>query len=392
MDKRILVFIDWYRPAYRAGGPVTSVANMVAHLLADHLGAKFRFFILTRNTDYGETTPYEGVEPDRWIETGPNVQVCYIPAEKMNCRHLRKRALEAECNTWFINGIYSWYFSILPLLLSKRLKPSSVIVSARGMLSPHARAVKACKKCIFVGLANLLNLYKGATFHATSTHEASDIQKAIGTRAAIRVAPNLPAVIHRERETTASKRKGSLSLLYLARISPEKNTFQGLEILSRIKTGKIDVQLVGQTGAREYWIKCNDLIERMPPNVRITYRGAVPPDHLAEIMRAAHFLFLPTTGENYGHAIIECMSMGLPVIISDRTPWTGLKEAGVGWDIPLDRESGFRDAILECLEMDQETYDTISRSAFQYAERVTGDPEILEMNQKLFSEPKTLSR
>lgn len=386
MDNKILVFIDWYRPAYRAGGPVTSVANLV-----DHLGGKFQFFILTRNTDYGDTIPFEGVEPDRWIDTGPNVRVCYIPADKMNCRHLRKRAMEAECNTWFINGVYSWYFSILPVLLSKRLSVTKVIVSTRGMFLPGALAVKEIKKSIFIGLSKLLKLYNGVTFHATSLHEKSAIQKITGTGTTIEVAPNLPARIHRKRETPARKRKGSLSLISLARISPEKNTFKALEILSRIKTGEIDFHLVGQTGESEYALECNDLINRMPPNVRVDNHGPVPPEHLAEIMREAHFLFLPTTGENYGHAIVECMSMGLPVIISDRTPWNDLQEAGAGWDIPLDRESEFRDVILECLEMEQNSYDARSRAAFQYAERVTGDPEILEMNQNLFLESKSFS-
>ena len=30
--KKILVFIDWYLPGYRAGGPIQSIANLVNHL------------------------------------------------------------------------------------------------------------------------------------------------------------------------------------------------------------------------------------------------------------------------------------------------------------------------------------------------------------------------
>ena len=30
--KKLLVFTDWYLPAYKAGGPVRSIANIVAHL------------------------------------------------------------------------------------------------------------------------------------------------------------------------------------------------------------------------------------------------------------------------------------------------------------------------------------------------------------------------
>ena len=33
--KRILVMIDWFEPAYKAGGPIRTVSNMVK-LLQDH--------------------------------------------------------------------------------------------------------------------------------------------------------------------------------------------------------------------------------------------------------------------------------------------------------------------------------------------------------------------
>ncbi len=60
MNNRILIFIEWYRPGYKAGGPVTSVSNMV-----NQLAGKYKFFILTRNSDYGETIPYKEVEADK---------------------------------------------------------------------------------------------------------------------------------------------------------------------------------------------------------------------------------------------------------------------------------------------------------------------------------------
>ena len=55
-------------------------------------------------------------------------------------------------------------------------------------------------------------------------------------------------------------------------------------------------------------------------------------------MKNYHCLFLPSTGENYGHAIVEAFSAGLPVIISTLTPWKNLESQKVGWDIPLDKK------------------------------------------------------
>ena len=40
-----------------------------------------------------------------------------------------------------INGVYSWYFSILPLLILKK-KGIKKIISTRGMLNPQAFSSK----------------------------------------------------------------------------------------------------------------------------------------------------------------------------------------------------------------------------------------------------------
>ena len=48
--KKILIVIDWFLPAYKAGGPIQSVANM-----ANHLKNEFDFWIYTSNRDLNET-------------------------------------------------------------------------------------------------------------------------------------------------------------------------------------------------------------------------------------------------------------------------------------------------------------------------------------------------
>ena len=54
MDRpKVLVFIDWYLPGYKAGGPVRSLANLV-----DHLRGRVDFHIVTRNTEYTESTSH----------------------------------------------------------------------------------------------------------------------------------------------------------------------------------------------------------------------------------------------------------------------------------------------------------------------------------------------
>ena len=50
---RILIFIDWFLPAYKAGGPIRSIANLV-----DNLHADFDFYIVTGDRDLGDKNPF----------------------------------------------------------------------------------------------------------------------------------------------------------------------------------------------------------------------------------------------------------------------------------------------------------------------------------------------
>ena len=60
------------------------------------------------------------------------------------------------------------------------------------------------------------------------------------------------------------------------------------------------------------------------------------------------FLF-PTFSENYGHVIVEALSVGTLVIISDRTPWNDVEESGVGWAIALDNTIKFKEVINQVI-------------------------------------------
>ena len=53
-------------------------------------------------------------------------------------------------------------------------------------------------------------------------------------------------------------------------------------------------------------------------------------------MLGKHHVFLfPTLGENFGQVILEAMTAGCAILISDATPWRGLQEKGYGWELPL---------------------------------------------------------
>ncbi len=59
--KKVLIFYDYFYPAYKAGGPIQSIAN-----LCRAFRGEFEFYIICNNHDAGETKPLPGIKSDSW--------------------------------------------------------------------------------------------------------------------------------------------------------------------------------------------------------------------------------------------------------------------------------------------------------------------------------------
>ena len=131
------------------------------------------------------------------------------------------------------------------------------------------------------------------------------------------------------------KSAGHVTFIFLSRISPKKNLYGILKMLGYL-SGNIHFTIVGPVRDEDYWRKCLDAIEQLPENVFVHVSGSVPHEKVHTLLSQHHFFILPTLGENFGHAILEAMAAGTPVIISDQTPWRNLKNQSAGWDIALE--------------------------------------------------------
>jgi len=88
---------------------------------------------------------------------------------------------------------------------------------------------------------------------------------------------------------------------------------------------------------------------------------------VCQTLAAYHLFLLPTRGENFGHAILEALSAGCPVLISDQTPWRGLESSGIGWALPLTEPERFRAVLNQCIAMDEAEFAHRSLQATCYA-------------------------
>ncbi|WP_430934772.1 glycosyltransferase family 4 protein [Saccharicrinis sp. 156] len=339
--KKIIAFIDWYIPGYKAGGGQRAFANMVSYLRET-----FDFYIITRNTDFLETIPYEGIESEKWVECNKGEYVFYCPESKVNQRLYKKLIQEVRPDEAYINGVYSWKFSILPLIVLKNIGfKGKKVLGTYGMLAPTAINIKRRKKQLFIILSRLYGLYKNVLFHATSEKEIEDIKNALGKKVKVQIAPHLP-VKELPDFKKLDKKHGELKLISIARISPEKNTLFALEQLKYLQVeGTILYDLYGPIYDKLYWQECQNVIKELTDNIKVKYKGVVDGNQVLDLFTNYHALFMPTRGENFGYVILESFMASRPVIISDQTPWRGLEEEKSGFDLDLNKSTDYKSAL-----------------------------------------------
>jgi glycosyltransferase involved in cell wall biosynthesis len=370
--------MDWYLPGTKAGGPVRSIFSLIELLKAD-----FDFFILTTNTDLGSDTPYDGIPTEKFLFRD-QVQYFYFERKTLKQAVIRKTLAEIGPDLIYVNSFWSWPFSINLVRRIQSYGNPPVLLAPRGMLGKGALGIKSLKKRAFLNIAKASGWYRNVIFHATQEQERSDILKEL-PGADIFLAPNVNAGI--PRKNLSFKIKGELRLFFLSRISPVKNLRQALEILAALPPGiRVVYDIFGNMEDKAYWEECQRSATRMRPDVSFTYRGELPFDKVQETIASYHALLLPTLNENYGHAIVESLLSGCPVIISDQTPWTDVHPADAGYALSLSNNNAFVNAIVEMAELDQSEFERRSASAINYISRKIDLPRIMAQYKTMFNE------
>jgi glycosyltransferase involved in cell wall biosynthesis len=384
MKKNILILNTYFLPGYKGGGPVKSINNIVS----SNLSGKYNFYIITSDRDLNDNKPYENIIINQWLNKN-DYKICYINRKNTNFKLLRDLINSIEFTHIYLNGYFSPYFTIKPLILKKLglLNCKSFIISPRGDFSPGHLNIKRFKKYTYIIIAKILGLYKGLLWQSTSGIETNHIL-GIYKNSKIKSASNLPFKNPGYNEIYyKNKNKNSLKLVFLSRIVPKKNLLFALECLREIEIdeGSIEFAIYGPKEDSIYWTKCEQIIDTMKnKNIKVVYKGELKQEKVIEELSNYHAFFFPTFGENYGHVIVESMLAGCIPLISDQTPWQNLSDLKIGWDIGLDNKKGFIEAIHELLEMNQEQFNLYSNNTFDFILKESNYDKILKETEELF--------
>ncbi|MFI5931858.1 glycosyltransferase [Actinoplanes sp. NPDC051494] len=329
-----------FEPGFRAGGPIKSVAHIL-----DGTSEDVDVTLITRDRDLGDKKPYAGLS-GRWVKRN-HADIFYL-----NIRSPRQwlsigRFLRASPpDLIYINSLFTPTFSVLPVLAARTrmFRPRRLLVAPRGELSPGALELKSAKKLLFLKAWRRVLAGMPVTWHASTTMEAADIERNFpgATILVNQDQSGLPKVADVPRQ-----RGGHARFVFVSRISPKKNLKSALVALQKVRN-RVDYDIYGPIEDKRYWNECQEMIDNLPANVTVEYKGHLAPDEVRATFAQYDAFLFPTHGENFGHVIAESLSVSCPVICSDQTPWTQLLREGAGW-VTDDNAGNELSGILERL-------------------------------------------
>ncbi|HTA62570.1 MAG TPA: glycosyltransferase [Bacteroidia bacterium] len=376
--KTILIFADWYLPAYKAGGPVKSIAALVFYLKDE-----FNFYIITGNKDLFSSESYKDIKSNQWNVLPNGEQVFYFSDDFISFKSLSVMVKNLEYDCVYLNSFFSKRFTIYPLLLKKLNQIKTPIVLApRGMLGSGALSLKSGKKNMFISLAKATDLYKPVIWHATSLPEEQEIKQLFASN--IKTISNLILPPTKSR-TNYSKGVNEVKICFVSRIAQKKNLLFALQVLQTINTGKIVFDIYGPVEDADYYKQCTELAKKLPSNISVNFKGDLQGNEVEQALKNYHLFFLPTLNENFGHAIVEAMLNGCLPLLSDTTPWRNLQTQNIGWDIALNEKEKFAAAINEVLQLSQVDFEIKSKAVQHYALTNCIDSGAIEAYKSLFN-------
>lgn len=278
---------------------------------------------------------------------------------------LFKLVIKCKFDFIYINGLFSFFTSILPISLFFFSKVK-LIISIRGMLKPSALR-KNLFKLIIIKLESIL-LKKNTVIHVTDQVELLE-SKLYFDLSHIVILDFPPAQY--QCSFNKIKIQDSLSIVYLGRIDDIKNLLQLLQILKNHFYDKnyygIKLNIIGHVNNQLYWDKCCKIISQISDEERlkINYIGFLRKDKIKKIFQDSHILISLTKGENFGYTILEALSFGLPVIISNNTPFDNFEEKEIGYIVDLSNEDKIVKSIRSYYYLSNNDFQKLSNKVYE---------------------------
>lgn len=372
---KVLIFYDYFDPAYKAGGPIRSLYNLVG-LLRNEMS----FYVITGDKDHDAgALP---ITPDEWTNHVSGARVIYLSQKKRSYQIIKRLTEDVQPDYFYINGVFSKFSFILPLIIGN-LKKIKTVVAPRGMLQQGALSQKGLKKKIYLFVTKPL-FNKKIRWQLTTEEEFEDFIRLYPDYAnSISIIGNVPTLTPTNTSLIKNDRI-KITIGTIALIGPMKNHRLILESLQNIKYN-VHYHIYGPILDEKYWAICQKLISTLPDNIVVEYKGELPPNKVAKAISTFHYYIQPSKSENFGHSIFEALSMGIPVITSEYTPWNSLHEKRAGWNVSIANSDHLLDIMNAAFNQSVEEHKEFSKGARFLAKEYVENLNLKDKYITLFS-------
>lgn len=244
---------------------------------------------------------------------------------------------------------HSLWLRTLHYAQQRARRGAKLVVSPRGMMGAWAWRHRRWRK----QLARLF-IHPGALgavdgWHATSREEENEI-RALGFAQPVCVAPN--GVEAPNAAESAASREHWLAACPEAARRPVALFF------SRFHQKKRVVELIdlwAELAPRDWLLLLVGIPQDYTPEeleayaARVSAAGAVRAFsgmNRPQPYAVASLFLLPSHNENFGLVIAEAMAHGVPALVTDSTPWSGVNREQLGWCVPWEKFSASLDAAV----------------------------------------------
>jgi glycosyltransferase involved in cell wall biosynthesis len=343
---RILYAAPGYKPAYRIGGPVVSIAKAAERLV--RRGHEVTVFATNCNLDQDLDVPVDqpvdvdGVrvwyfrrqEPlKRFLPFVPylsrSMGVLYAPRMRREIDRLVPSQdvvhtqLPFAYPTWAVGaGARRWR---RPLFYQQR-----------GVFDPERLRFRSLKKRAIIHLVERPLMQSAASLIALTQAEVESY-RALGMERPCKIVPNGVEVADYRTEAAEGSaiRTGTADqdtvILFLGRLHPIKGADRLLEAFLRIGPRFPKARLV-MAGPDEWGLRKSfeGQVRAAGLGERVTFPGMVTGEAKLDLLARADLFCLPSDGEGFSVAVLEAMASGTAVLLSPGCHFPEAQEAGAG--------------------------------------------------------------